>query len=101
MDWLAIRAIHYATLGKAKSLLIKGHSCLYVGNGKRDRYGPVILLVEGINLLCHGAPFGKPRHTNTDLVGPEMRPSSFGVSAPARPTGLSGLRLPLAGLWKI
>ena len=30
MDRLAIRAIHYATLGKAKSLLIKGHGRLYV-----------------------------------------------------------------------
>ncbi len=57
MDRLAIRAIHYATLGKAKSLLIKGHGRLYVGDGKHRRYCSVIFLVEGINLLCHGRSF--------------------------------------------
>src|SRR5436309_1117343 len=62
MDRLAIRTIHNATLGKAKSLLIKSHGRLYVGNGKDRRYCSILFLVEGINLLCHSAPFGKPGH---------------------------------------
>src|SRR5450631_629618 len=69
MDRLAIRAIHYAALGKAKSLLIKSHGCLYVGYRKHGRYRSVVFLIEGINLLCHGVPFGEPRHISTDPTG--------------------------------
>src|ERR1700730_11057997 len=62
MHGLAVGAVHDAALGKAESPLIKGHSSRYIGDCKHRRYSAVLLLVEGINLVCHGAPFAKPGH---------------------------------------
>src|SRR5216683_2560818 len=58
MDGLAIGAVHDAALGKTEGLLIKGHGSRYIGDCKHGRYRAVLFFVEGINLLCHGAPFG-------------------------------------------
>src|SRR6266852_1049597 len=74
MDGLAIGSLHDATLGKAKSLLIKGRASRYIGDCKHGRYGAVLFLVEGINLLCHSAPFRKPRQfSRADSAGPDIQ----------------------------
>src|SRR6266550_2941666 len=82
MDRLAIRAIHYAALGKAKSLLIKGDGRLDVGDGKHGRYCSVLFLVERINLLRHSAPFGEPRQfSRANSVSTEMQPRACSVQS--------------------
>jgi hypothetical protein len=57
MYGLAIGSGHHATLGKPKGFLIEVHGSLHIGDCKHGRYGAVLFLVEGINLLCHSAPY--------------------------------------------